>query len=145
MSMQCKVTNMHCLGVGIPYLPEKKKRSKNACVLLDNRDFLFFSTWKVVFRCFEAPCEVWCKFTFSWVTVDYLYIILGVIQYTMWQHILSAAVFLLWSILPLKVNNKMSLLIILNLKLSLNVTQAQLKVLRKAENLTVWTQFRASL
>ncbi len=36
--------------------------------------FLVFSRWKVVYRCFEAPCEVWCKFTFSSVSFSHLFV-----------------------------------------------------------------------
>ncbi len=92
MSMQWKVTIMHCLCVSTPYLP--KNNENKACVLLDNskvnEGIFVFSLWKVVFRCFEAPCEVWCKFTFSSVSYSHLfvyypgcYLVDNVITYTL--------------------------------------------------------------
>ncbi len=31
-------------------------------ITLDStKECLFFLMWKIVFRCFEAPCEIWCK------------------------------------------------------------------------------------
>ncbi len=68
---------------------------KKTCVLLDNsianKEIFVFSVLKVVFRGFEAPCDVWCKFTFSSVSYSHLfayysgrYLVDSVTTYKIW-------------------------------------------------------------
>ncbi len=99
------------------------------------REFLFFSLWKVVLRSFEAPCEVWCKFTFSSVNFNLLfayypgcYLVDSVTTYTCWC--------CLCTLVTITSESKYQS-VMHHLKLSFNISQAPFKVPRKADNLTV--------